>query len=64
VGLALVSTMTLATFLGFLVPYVLIRLNIDQAAGTDPLITSIKDITGLLFYFLLVNYFLGFMLPH
>jgi len=51
VGLALVTTMTLAALLGFLVPFVLIKLNVDQAAGSAPIITSIKDIAGLLIYF-------------
>lgn len=62
VGLSLMVTMTMATSLGFLVPYVLIKLNIDQAAGTDPIITSIKDVFGLLIYFLSVNYFVGHLL--
>ena len=59
VGLALICTMTLAAVLGFLVPYVLIRLNVDQAAGAAPIITSIKDISGLLIYFVLVNAFMS-----
>jgi len=62
VGLALMITMTLATLLGFMVPYILIKLNVDQAAGTDPIITTIKDIVGLLIYFVLVNQFLGHLL--
>lgn len=62
VGLALVSTMTLAALLGFLVPYVLIKLDIDQAAGSAPIITSIKDIAGLVIYFMAVTTFLGYML--
>ena len=59
VGLALVCTMTLAALLGFLVPYLLIKINVDQAAGSAPIITSIKDISGLLIYFVLVNAFIG-----
>ena len=59
VGLSLVITMTLASLLGFLVPFVLIKLNADQAAGSAPIITSIKDISGLIIYFLFVNAFLG-----
>jgi len=59
VGLALVCTMTLAALLGFLVPFVLIKLNVDQAAGSAPIITSIKDISGLLIYFVLVSLFMG-----
>ena len=61
-ALALMATMTLAAFLGFTVPYVLMRLNLDQATGTGPLITSIKDISGLLIYFGLVNLFLSHLI--
>lgn len=62
VGLALALTMTLATSLGFLIPYMLFKLGIDQAAGADPIITTIKDITGLLIYFVLVTQLLGHLL--
>ena len=62
VGLSLVFTMTLASLLGFLVPYMLIKLNIDQAAGSAPIITSIKDVAGLIIYFVSVSIFLGNML--
>jgi len=59
VGLSLVVTMTLAALLGFLVPYVLIKFKVDQAAGSAPIITSIKDIAGLLIYFTFVSLFLS-----
>ena len=59
VGLALLVTMTLASLLGFLVPYMLIKFNVDQAAGSAPIITSIKDIAGLIIYFVFVYTFLG-----
>lgn len=62
VGLALAITMTLATTLGFFIPYTLFKLGIDQAAGADPIITTIKDISGLLIYFVLVTQFLGYLL--
>jgi len=62
VGLSLVATMTLAALLGFLVPFVLIKLKVDQAAGSAPIITSIKDIAGLIIYFLFVTTLLGNML--
>ncbi|ABR49384.1 magnesium transporter [Alkaliphilus metalliredigens QYMF] len=62
VGLALAITMTLATALGFLIPFMLLKLGVDQAAGADPIITTIKDISGLLIYFVLVNQFLGYLL--
>ena len=59
VGLALIAAMTVASLLGFLVPFVLIKLNVDQAAGSAPIITSIKDIVGLAIYFLFVWLFMG-----
>ena len=62
VGVSLVFAMTLAAALGFLVPFVLIKLNIDQAAGSAPIITSIKDIAGLFIYFISVNALLGHLL--
>ncbi|MCL1990796.1 MAG: magnesium transporter [Defluviitaleaceae bacterium] len=61
-ALSLMMTMTLAAFLGFVIPYVLIKLKLDQATGTGPLITSIKDITGLTIYFLLVSWLLGHLI--
>ena len=51
VGLSLTLTILIATFLGFLIPYSLTKLGIDPAAGSGPLITTIKDITGLFIYF-------------
>jgi len=62
VGLALFFTLTLATALGFIVPYILVKLGFDQAAGSVPFITTIKDISGLLIYFVLANQFLAFMM--
>ena len=62
VGLSLVATMTLAALLGFLVPYALVKFNMDQAAGSAPIITSIKDVVGLIIYFVFVSIFLGHLL--
>jgi magnesium transporter len=59
VGIALGATVTMATMLGFLIPYVLIRLGMDQAAGADPILTTIKDVTGLLIYFGLATLIMG-----
>ncbi len=62
VGISLALTVTLATSLGYLVPFILFRLGFDQAAGSDPFITTIKDISGLFIYFFFVNIFLGHLL--
>ena len=58
VGLALTTTVILADVLGFVIPFILIKLGADPAAGSDPFITTIKDITGLLIYFLFAFQFL------
>jgi magnesium transporter len=51
VGLSLTLTIIIATFLGFLIPFSLTKMGIDPAAGSGPLITTVKDITGLFIYF-------------
>ncbi len=62
VGISLALTVTIASSLGFVIPFLLYKLDFDQAAGSDPVITTLKDITGLLIYFSLVNLFMGFLL--
>ncbi|MFN2364410.1 MAG: magnesium transporter [Halarsenatibacteraceae bacterium] len=59
VALSLAITITLASSLGFIIPFILFKLDFDQAAGADPIIITIKGITGLFIYFYLVNFFLG-----
>ena len=60
-ALSMTITMTLSSFLGFIVPYFLIKFKGDHATGSGPIITSIKDITGLFIYFGLVVLFLGYI---
>jgi magnesium transporter len=59
VGISIAAVVTLATFLGFLLPWVLIKLGFDHAPGADPFITTIKDFTGLALYFTLVGLLIG-----
>lgn len=59
VGVSIFSVVTLATFLGFGLPWLLTKLGMDHAPGADPFITTIKDFTGLLLYFSLVNWLIG-----
>ncbi|MCL2755737.1 MAG: magnesium transporter [Firmicutes bacterium] len=54
VAISLIANMTLAALLGFLIPWILVKLKLDQAAGSAPIITTIKDVLGLLIYFVLV----------
>lgn len=62
VGISLALTVTLASTLGFLIPFILFKLNLDQAAGSDPIITTLKDITGLVIYFMSVQIFLSHLM--
>ena len=62
VGVSLGLTVTIAATLGFLVPFVLMKLNADQAAGAAPIITTVKDISGILIYFTVVSIFLAGMI--
>jgi len=55
VGLSLAIVITLGVALGFIIPYILLKMGFDQAAGADPIITTIKDMSGLVLYFFLVR---------
>jgi magnesium transporter len=51
VGLAVVSSMAVATLVGSLVPMVLGKLNIDPAVATGPFVTTAIDIMSIFLYF-------------
>ena len=51
VGLAVMSSMTIAAMVGSLVPMVFARINIDPAVATGPFVTTSIDILSVFFYF-------------
>ena len=59
VGLSILTTVMLATGLGFLVPLLLNKIGIDPAVASEPIITTIKDITGVLIYFYMASLFIA-----
>ena len=59
VGVALFTSVFLAACLGFLLPYLMIKLGVDHAPGADPFITTIKDFSGLLVYFSMAAWLIG-----
>ncbi|TGG92471.1 magnesium transporter [Natronospirillum operosum] len=59
VGLSLMFSVTTASLLGFLIPWILLKLGVDHAPGADPFITTIKDFSGLAVYFLTAAWLLG-----
>lgn len=58
VGVSLFVSVNLACFLGFAMPYLMVKMGLDHAPGADPFITTIKDFTGLLVYFGMATYVL------
>lgn len=59
VGGALFFSVLTAALLGFLLPYIMLKIGVDHAPGADPFITTIKDFSGLAVYFLLAGSLLG-----
>ncbi|UNC91359.1 magnesium transporter [Candidatus Contubernalis alkalaceticus] len=56
VFLSMTLTCTLASTIGYLIPMLSHKYGFDPAASSNPLITTIKDISGLLIYFSLANF--------
>jgi magnesium transporter len=55
VAITLVGASTLATTLGFLLPWIFSRLRFDPALGSGPIATVIQDIASLGIYFAVVE---------
>ncbi len=60
VGLAIISSMSVAALVGSAVPLVLQRLNIDPAVATGPFVTTSIDIVSVFCYFEIARFLLGF----
>ncbi|MBS3939062.1 MAG: magnesium transporter [Peptococcaceae bacterium] len=58
VGTAMFATVTVGTIVGTLIPLLFTRLGLDPAYGSGPMVTSIKDATGLLIFFSIASLFL------
>ena len=55
VGCAILSNMAIAALLGTLIPLAFLRIRVDPAAATGPIMTTILDVVGILIYFLIVS---------
>ena len=51
VGFALLSAMTVSSFVGAFIPVIFNKMKIDPAVASGPFITTINDITALLIYY-------------
>ncbi len=59
VFLALVAVCIVASTVGYVIPWIMHKLDFDPAAASNPLITTVKDVTALLIYFALAVSLLG-----
>ncbi|SDQ22761.1 magnesium transporter [Natronobacterium texcoconense] len=51
VFVGLVTVCVVASIVGYVIPWLMNKLGFDPAAASDPLITTVKDVTALLIYF-------------
>lgn len=62
VGIALLTTLTVATLSGAVIPLLMERLKIDPAVASGPFITTLNDITSVIIYFGLATIFISMLL--
>lgn len=55
VATALVAASSIATTIGFLLPWLFARLGYDPALGSGPVATVVQDVLSLLIYFLIAS---------
>ena len=60
VGLAIISSMSIAALVGSMVPLIFERLNIDPAVATGPFVTTSIDIVSVYCYFMIASQLLTF----
>jgi magnesium transporter len=60
VALTMILVVMIGSLVGLLLPFIFTKLKLDPATASAPLITSIADILGIVIYFSLASYFLGF----
>ncbi|NGZ89921.1 magnesium transporter [Psychroflexus maritimus] len=60
ISISLISVILIASLIGTFVPIILDRYNIDPALATGPFITTSNDIFGLLIFFSIAKFILGF----
>jgi magnesium transporter len=60
VTISLISVIIIASLIGTFIPILLDRFGIDPALATGPFITTSNDICGILIYFTIARFILGF----
>lgn len=59
VGLTMLTVVVAANLIGVMLPFLLTKMGLDPAVASNPLITSITDVLGLLIYFAIAAMVLG-----
>lgn len=59
VSVAMVAVVLFGSLLGLSLPFLLIRLKMDPATASAPLVTSMADIAGVVIYFGIATWYLG-----
>jgi magnesium transporter len=62
VGIAMFATVTVGAIIGTLVPLLFSRAGYDPAFASGPLVTTIKDVTGLIIYFSVATAFMPLLI--
>ena len=60
IGAALITVIIIAALIGTFIPIFLDKRGVDPAVATGPFITTSNDIFGILLYFLIAKFILGF----
>ncbi|QLE01515.1 magnesium transporter [Galbibacter sp. BG1] len=60
IGIALITVIIIAAIIGTFVPIFLDKKGIDPAVATGPFITTSNDVFGILIYFTIAKFILGF----
>ncbi|SNR37803.1 magnesium transporter [Halorubrum vacuolatum] len=59
---SLVAVCVIASLVGYVIPWIAHKLDYDPAAVSDPLVTTVKDVTALVIYFGLATVLLAHLL--
>src|SRR5690554_2832226 len=60
VATTMILTVLMGSVVGLILPFVFTKLNLDPATASAPLITTIADISGVVIYFSIASWWLGF----
>ncbi|MDO1605153.1 magnesium transporter [Lactobacillus sp. YT155] len=62
IGLAMMAAITVANLAGTLIPIIMDKFGFDPAVASGPFISTLSDLTSVLIYFNIANFFIGFFM--